>query len=177
MSKKRNAANRKNALLSPGPKTPGGKARSKLNALKHGAYAKVCLEDEDLARYKKLLLDLLAEYRPVGFEEKLLVDEIAKTIWRKNRFAAAEALVINSCRYAAVNGQEEKGDVGFALQQDAAAYGAIPRCLAAEEVLSRRLWTLFDRLRKAQKRRGFAVHRALGESGNQVIDVAPNASS
>ncbi len=61
-----------------------------------------------------------------------------------------------------MNGEE--GDVGFALQQDAAAYGAIPRCLAAEEVLHRRLWGLFDRLRKTQKRRGVVVRKVSGNT-------------
>jgi hypothetical protein len=171
MNEKRTAANRINSLRSTGPKSQAGKARSRLNALKHGAYAKVCLEDEDLTRYKALLLDLTAQYQPLGFEEKLLVSEIAKTIWRKNRFESAEALVINSYRYATIDGKEEKGDIGLALQQDAAGYGVIPSCLAAEEVLHRRLWNLFDRLRKAQKRRGFAPHNALAQNADRVIDV------
>ncbi len=120
-------ANRKNAALSTGPRTAAGKARSRLNALKHGGYATVCLEEEDRTRYKGLLLDLLAEYQPRGFEERLLVEEIAKTLWRKNRFESAEGLVISSYRYAVIDGVEEKGDVGLALQQDAASYGVVWR--------------------------------------------------
>ena len=175
MNENRLAANRKNAALSTGPRTAAGKARSRLNALKHGAYATLCLEDEDQTRYKALLLDLLAEYQPRGFEERLLVEEIARTLWRKNRFESAEGLVISSYRYAVIDGVEEKGDVGLALQQDTASYGVVWRCLAAEEVLDRRLWRLFSRLRKVQKRRGFVAQQGQGDSGNQIIDVGARA--
>lgn len=123
--------------------------------MKHGAYANVCLEGEDFARFKMLLLSLLAEYEPVGFEENLLIREITQTIWRKNRFAAAEALAIQASSYVNLEGKEEQGDVAWAIGQDAGAYGTIPRCLAAEDLLDRRLWRLFDRLRKIQKKRGF----------------------
>lgn len=146
-------ANKRNALRSTGPKTAAGKARSKLNAMKHGAYAKVLLEGEDESRFKELFLTLLAEYNPVGFQEKLVVHEIAQTIWRKNRFKAAEAMAIHSYSFFRQEGQEERGNAALAIAQDASAYGVIPRCLTAEELLDRRLWKLFDRLTKLQKKR------------------------
>src|SRR5262245_62102233 len=96
MKEKRRKTNEQNALKSTGPKTAAGKARSRLNAMKHSAYAKLCLEGEDSRRFKMLLLDLLVYYKPIGFEEKLIVQEIAETIWRKNRFKMAEALSLHS---------------------------------------------------------------------------------
>jgi hypothetical protein len=153
MSEKQQTANKRNALKSTGPTTEAGKARSRLNATKHAAYAKVCLEGEDSTRFKMLQLDLLAEYKPIGFEEKLIVQEIGETIWRKNRFKVAEALTLHSYKFFKAELGEEKGDVGLAMAQDAAAYGTIPRCLASESLLDRRLWALFDRLRKIQKKR------------------------
>lgn len=137
--------------------------------MKHGAYAKFCLEGEDLSRFKMLFLDLLSEYKPQGFEEKLLVDEIAQTIWRKNRFKAAEAFALHSYSFIKSQGGMQKGDVGLAIAQDAAAYGTIPRCLAAEDLLDRRLWGLFDRLRKRQKKRGFCPRKSTGGSPGAVI--------
>lgn len=136
--------------------------------MKHGAYTKLCLEGEDHSRFEMLLLDLVAEYKPLGFEENLLVSEIAQTIWRKNRFKAAEALAIHSYSFFKHQGEEHKGDVALALAQDASAYGTIPRCLAAEDVLDRRLWGHFDRLRKLQKKRGFHPwkSRAITERAN-----------
>ena len=92
----------------------------------------VCVEGENDRRLKDLYLHLVVEYRPMGFEETLLVREISKTIWRKNRFQTAEAKAIDGYSYANFQGEEKKGDVGLALAQDAGAYGTIPRCLAAE---------------------------------------------
>jgi hypothetical protein len=117
-----------------------------------------------------LLLDLIAEYQPLGFEEKLLVEEIAKALRRKNRFESAEVLVISPFRYATIDGVEEKRDVGLALERDADSYGVISQCLVAEDFLDRRLWRLLSRLRKAQQRRGI-VQKPVGASGKKTIDV------
>jgi hypothetical protein len=164
MSEKRRLANKRNALKSTGPKTEAGKARSRLNATKHRAYAMVCLEGEDTTRFNMLVLDLLAEYKPVGFEEKVIVQEIADTVWRKNRFKSAETLTLHSYRFFRTEKAEAKGDVGLSMAQDAAAYSTIPRCLAAEDLLDRRLWRLFDRLRKIQKKRGFHAWKSLAST-------------
>jgi hypothetical protein len=162
MSEKNNAANKNNAQKSTGPKTPQGKARSRLNSTKHGGYARVCIEGEDSGRLKALFLDLVAEYKPMGFEEYYLLNEIADSIWRKNRFKAGETNAISSYSYHLGAQTEEKGDIGFAMAQDAGAYGTIPRCLAAEELMDRRVWRLFDRLRKIQKERAFCACKAKG---------------
>ena len=45
VSEARIAANRRNALLSTGPKTAEGKVRSRANALKHGLCASVCVPE------------------------------------------------------------------------------------------------------------------------------------
>src|SRR5687767_2004550 len=53
-------ANRRNARLSTGPRTPEGKARSSGNARSHGLFSKVAvLPDEDPAEYAKLLSELM----------------------------------------------------------------------------------------------------------------------
>jgi len=129
----------------------------------------VAIDGEDRGRLKALYLEMFAEYRPMGFEENLLVSEITETIWRKNRFKVAEAKAIDSYRYATFGGEERKGDVGLALAQDAGAYGTIPRCLAVEEILDRRLWRLLDRLRKLQKERGCYPCKSAGSSTGSVI--------
>jgi hypothetical protein len=181
MSEKRQQANAQNALRSSGPKTQAGKARSRLNAKKHGAYAKICLEGEDITRFKSLQLDLLAEYRPEGFEERLIVQEIAEIIWRKNRFKAAEGLTLNAYTFYKSGQVHERGNVGLAMAQDAANYATIPRCLAAEDLLDRRLWTMFDRLRKLQKRRGFRPWKSLanttGQHASTIEQLVPESGA
>lgn len=153
MNAKRHLANKQNAKSSTGPRTEAGKARSRLNATKHGGYAKLCIVGEDIKKRKALFLDLWAEFRPRGVQEALLVQEIADVIWRKNRYKLAEAKVIEAYSFADFGRGDEQGDVGLALMQDAGAYRSIPRCLASEEILDRRLWRHFDRLTEIQKER------------------------
>jgi hypothetical protein len=71
-----------------------------------------------------------------------------------NRYKAAEAQLLDSYSYAKFRAvEEERADVGTAMAQDAAAYRAIPTCLASENMLNQRIWKLFDRLKKLQKKR------------------------
>lgn len=157
MSEKQRLANKQNALRSTGPRSETGKARSKLNATKHGGYANLCLEGEDRVRFKTLLLDVATHYNPSGFEEQLLVLEIAETIWRKNRFKLAEAKAFETYSYSNFGQGEEKGDVVTALAQDLGSYSVIPGSLATEETLDRRLWRLIDRLKDLQEKKHCSV--------------------
>jgi hypothetical protein len=79
ISEKRLAANRENAKLSSGPRTPEGRARSSRNAVKHGfrasSFAVVRLEDLD--EVEKLKADAIACYRPVNSQELVAVERIA----------------------------------------------------------------------------------------------------
>jgi hypothetical protein len=61
------AANRANALLSSGPTTPEGKAKSCLNAVKTGLTGRtVLLPAEDAERYQQHVSEFFAELQPVG---------------------------------------------------------------------------------------------------------------
>ena len=60
-------ANRRNARLSTGPKSPQGKAAVSRNALKHGFRSdiyKQVLVAEDSESYDQLLAGLIAEHQP-----------------------------------------------------------------------------------------------------------------
>ncbi len=151
-----------------------------MNASKHGGYSRLCIEGEDQMELKKLLLDLLTEFNPSGFEETLLVNEIAQVIWRKNRFKLAEAKAIESYSYGDFGKGEEKGDFGTAIAQDAGAYCSIPRALAAEALLDRRLWKMFDRLRGLQQTRTEDSRRGQGRPAGDTgrsANVKHQASS
>jgi len=91
-SEKRLIANRRNALKSTGPKTPEGKARSRLNALKHGLLAKdVVLHDEKDEDFVAMLEAFYEDCQPVGHLEESLVRHLAIAEWRLNRLTRAEA--------------------------------------------------------------------------------------
>jgi hypothetical protein len=88
------AANRANSQLSSGPKTPEGKAKSCLNAVKTGLTGRtVLLPAEDAARYEQHVCEFFAELQPVGPRETELVQSLADTSWRLARIPALEMTI------------------------------------------------------------------------------------
>jgi hypothetical protein len=89
VSEKRIVANQKNAQKSTGAKTPRGKAMSKYNAIKHGILLNfITRYEEDI--YKSYLKDLVEEYNPVTFTDRVLVERAAQCYVRLFRCAKAE---------------------------------------------------------------------------------------
>ncbi len=96
MSPKQIAANQRNAQKSTGPKTPAGRAASKMNALKHGILSKEVLvrgihgreSRRELAALYQRFWDAL---QPAGPVEEMLVDQIVTTHWRLRRALTAES--------------------------------------------------------------------------------------
>jgi hypothetical protein len=94
-SQKQIRANRRNAKKSTGPKTEGGKARSKQNALKHGLRSsEIVTPDEDPADYEELRQELEKSLAPVGFVETVLVERVATHLWRLRRCVRIEACLL-----------------------------------------------------------------------------------
>jgi hypothetical protein len=96
MSLKQIAANRRNAQKSTGPKTPNGRAVSKMNALKHGILSKEVLVhgkyiQEDDREFTALHQRLWEDLNPVGPVEEILVEQIVTTTWRWRRALKAES--------------------------------------------------------------------------------------
>ena len=90
-SPKQLVANRANAKKSTGPKTDAGKARSRMNAYKHGLTAeKVVAACEDPAAFNALRIGLWEQYHPAPGVESALVDRLASLIWRLNRIPIME---------------------------------------------------------------------------------------
>ena len=79
-----------------GPNTPEGKARSAMNALKHGLRARdfVLLPEEDPQEWTQHVLDLEEGYGPVDATERKLVDAIAVAMWKEIRADRFEAEVL-----------------------------------------------------------------------------------
>jgi hypothetical protein len=84
-------ANRLNAELSTGPKSPEGKAKSSLNAVKTGLTGRtVLLPTEDAALYSTHIERIFKKFSPVGDDEANLVQSIADTEWRLQRIPGLE---------------------------------------------------------------------------------------
>ena len=85
------AANQSNAQLSSGPKTPEGRAKSSLNALKTGLTGHtVLLPTDDAELYEAHLLHHLDGIAPVGEAETALVQSMVDTEWRLARIPGIE---------------------------------------------------------------------------------------
>ena len=88
-------ANRKNAQLSTGPKTPEGKAVCRQNALKHGLTGEgIVLPDEDREAVSQRFGRLEAELAPSCEMALILVQRIAMLSIRMERSARLEAAKI-----------------------------------------------------------------------------------
>ena len=87
------SANRRNAQLSTGPKTALGKAKSALNAVKHGIFTKECLKnisDEKARDYETLRLGVFESLKPKDQMQAILCDKIAIDVWRLRKVFAFE---------------------------------------------------------------------------------------
>ena len=85
------AANRQNALKSTGPRSSEGKARSALNALKHGLTAQVVvLPTEDAEAFEARRAAWIEEYAPDDLAQSVLVARAVHASWRLDRCARAE---------------------------------------------------------------------------------------
>ena len=91
-SQKQLEANRLNATKSTGPRSPEGKARSSMNALKSGIDAKSqIIRGEIAANLETLVADYYSRFRPTTPEQRMLVDTLIDSEWLLRRFRVVEA--------------------------------------------------------------------------------------
>ena len=92
-SERKIASNRDNALHSTGPRTSGGKARSKLNALKHGLRSEqVVLPGEDPRAFEAEQAAWTSDWQPRSHTRAILVERAAATSWRLRRCVRLEGV-------------------------------------------------------------------------------------
>jgi hypothetical protein len=86
-------ANRANAQLSTGPKSPEGKAAVAQNRATHGLAGRdfFLLPDEDPAEFEALSASYSEEHQPAGPTESFLVRELVRSEWKLRRVSAIEA--------------------------------------------------------------------------------------
>lgn len=96
-SAKRTAANRRNALKSTGPRTPEGKRRTSMNALKHGLRAASMAVPvlEDPKDWETHRAQTVRDLTPVGYLETVFAERAAALLWRLARVVRYEAEVVS----------------------------------------------------------------------------------
>src|SRR5262245_44495412 len=88
-------ANRQNAALSTGPRTPEGKAIVARNATRHGIFAAVpVIPGECAETWESHRAGVVESLAPVGLLEVNLAERAALLLWRLQRLARYEAETI-----------------------------------------------------------------------------------
>ncbi len=91
------AANKANAKRSTGPNSLKGKARSRLNSLKHGLTAEhILIAGEDASECEVFATEIIEDLMPVGRLEQALAERVAALLWRLNRVSLFEAAVVEA---------------------------------------------------------------------------------
>jgi hypothetical protein len=109
-SQKQIEANRRNALKSTGPKSEEGKAKSSMNALRHGLTAEqAVLPHENEDDYEKFREGMLESYAPEDSAELAIVEELVNANWRLLRLHRVETQYWDN-----VGGSYNRGDAGLA---------------------------------------------------------------
>jgi hypothetical protein len=109
LSESRLAANRENAQKSTGPATPEGKAKSSLNAVKHGLTGATVLftNPDDAKNYARHVADYQYQFQPVGPEERALVQSIADIRWRLDTVPVLELAIVAEGSAALIDADPE----------------------------------------------------------------------
>ena len=85
------AANRANARKSTGPRTKRGKSRVRMNALRHGFFARgLLLTEEDRGEFDQLRRSILKTFSPSDPVELMLCERIVSASWRLRRLQMIE---------------------------------------------------------------------------------------
>jgi hypothetical protein len=96
-SERQAAANRRNAQLSTGPRTPEGREISSRNSQQHGVLSqRVTTDVEGNEIYERMLSSFMDEYGPRSETELLLVERLANLFWRERRLIQTERSQLSS---------------------------------------------------------------------------------
>jgi hypothetical protein len=113
-SEKQAAANRENAKLSTGPRTPEGKERSAANATRHGLSAAfTVLPQENLDEFQELYDNYYLEFKPSGAHESFLVEQMVHARWRIARIQRLELRLLADAAAEAAEGNAADADAAI----------------------------------------------------------------
>lgn len=119
-SEKQKLANQQNAKLA-GVKTEAGKNKVRYNSLKHGLTAK-CLVvntsakyEEKIGSFEELVDGLTQTFKPRNFHEELLLDQMAKALFKLRRCEHLEAACFESVSSGVFTLLSEESDKRFCI--------------------------------------------------------------
>lgn len=168
------AANRANAQLSSGAKTPEGKAASSLNAVKNALTGRtVLLPTDDAAAYQAHIAAYQKDLQPVGQRECDLVQSIGACVWRLQRISGLEMAIFakGALQFAdSFNEHDPSLRPGMIELQTFLAYEKQLRNLQLQEArLSRRREKELAELRDLQKERKWKQEQALDIAASRYV--------
>jgi hypothetical protein len=155
---KRLAANRLNATKSTGPTTAAGKARSKMNALKHGLTAKSVIvageNRDDFTEFAEVFMKELQPQTPIEHEMAL---EIIMAAWRRRRCYRIESKLFAQEAFDDGLDIDENGpgDAGLAFLR-LGSNGVITNLLryeGAQRIIFYRAMKVLEQIRKRKSKK------------------------
>jgi hypothetical protein len=150
-------ANRRNSLRSTGPRTPEGKATSRLNALKSGINAKLqVIPGEDPADLQAMSDGYTHEWAPKTYLERFLVDSLVRADWLLQRLSRLEAELwtheIEAARALTFSKLDEDSPIGDVYSRNCDAFTRFQRRIDSTERSYYRALTQLRRLRQGLDR-------------------------
>jgi hypothetical protein len=153
-----------------GPKTPEGKARSAMNAVRHGLRSRgfALLPEEDLAEWAEHLAELRRDLGPVDPTEEKLVAALAVAMWKEIRADRTEAGVLTR--------MTDEGALGRDLgdKRNALSLGTAIRYGTAAGMATQRAHRAFLAHRRA-KQKGLLVPATAAEPVECTNDLTAGA--
>src|SRR4051812_14247108 len=132
-SPKQLEANRINARKSTGPRTAAGRARSRMNALRHGLCARVVLlPGEDRTAYGLFASRIVDELKTKSFVQQILAGRVAALAWALSRLPDVADKLVERGDALRFDDWAAKSGVSTRLMADALARSRAPRPADAE---------------------------------------------
>ena len=162
-------ANRRNAQMSTGPKTPEGKEIASRNAVRHGLLAQaLVLEGESREEFDRFAEGMMAQLEPVGYVEIMLAERVVAGAWRSRRALRVEWALVWQDQHLLIT------RLGSYATEDDTGEIASPASMMAERMLRDDTYEKFRRYEASIER---GLYRALHElqrlqAGRRGEDVA-----
>ena len=179
-------ANRRNSLLSTGPRTPEGKAVSRFNALKSGIHAKSqVVPGEDPAELEALTDGYHQDWAPASHLECFLVDSLIRADWLLRRLARIEAETwtheVQDARKSTFSKLDEEAPLGHIYGRTDERYTRLQRRMDSTERSYYHALTQLQRLRAGERpapdERDYGETKPLPPSPPQPAEPDPGERS